>query len=125
MPVWPGTQDLIIQRYSMHQTHGNLGTRISHSMHVGTHVDAPVHVNENGCYIDEVPLETYYGSGVVVSIPKNDWETITAEELDNAEPQIEEGDIVIITPVGTSIGATTRNAISILQVSTKRRPTGS
>ena len=41
-------------------------------------------------------METYYGSGVVVSIPKNDWETITAEELDHAEPQIEEGDIVII-----------------------------
>lgn len=96
MPIWPGGPDIIIERYSFHQTHGNFGTRISHSMHAGTHTDAPAHVNENGCFMDEMPLSTYYGTGVVVSIPKGDWELITAADLDNAEPEIQENDFVII-----------------------------
>ena len=96
MPVWPGSPDLAIERIAMPQHNGQTTTMLKHSMHLGTHVDAPIHVNEKGCWMDEVPLETYYGTGVVVSIPKDDWELITAEELENADPKIEKGDIVII-----------------------------
>ena len=34
--------------------------------------------------------------GVVVSIPKEKWEVITAEDLEKATPEIREGDIVIV-----------------------------
>ena len=46
--------------------------------------------------MDEVPLSSYFGTGVVVSIPKEKWEVITAEDLENATPEIREGDIVIV-----------------------------
>lgn len=47
-------------------------------------------------FLEEVPLPNFFGTGVVVSIPKKKWEVITAEDLENARPQIREGDIVIV-----------------------------
>jgi kynurenine formamidase len=46
--------------------------------------------------MDEVSLAKYFGTGVVVSIPKDKWGVITAEDLENAAPEIREGDIVIV-----------------------------
>jgi len=46
--------------------------------------------------IDEIPLDSYYGTGVVVDIPKKKWEVITPNDLEKARPKIEKGDIVII-----------------------------
>ncbi len=46
--------------------------------------------------MDQMPLSGFFGRGVVVSIPKKKWEVITAEDLENARPKIQEGDIVII-----------------------------
>jgi kynurenine formamidase len=65
-------------------------------MHSTTHLDAPLHVIENMPDISEVPLETFFGTGVVVSIPKQKWEVITPDDLEAARPKIELGDIVII-----------------------------
>ena len=47
-------------------------------------------------YTADIPLENYYGTGVVVSIPKKKWGVITPEDLENARPKIEKDDIVIV-----------------------------
>jgi kynurenine formamidase len=47
-------------------------------------------------YTADLPLENYYGTGVVLSIPKPKWGVITPEDLENARPKIEKNDIVII-----------------------------
>src|SRR5260370_8696893 len=65
-------------------------------MHSTTHTDAPAHVIEGTPFMDEVPLESFFGTAVVVSIPKGKWEKIMPEDLERAEPKIEPGDIVII-----------------------------
>lgn len=65
-------------------------------MHSTTHIDAPAHVVEGTPFMDEMPLDGFFGTGVVVSIPKQKWEVITAEDLENARPKIREGDIVIV-----------------------------
>lgn len=65
-------------------------------MHCTTHTDAPAHVIEGMPYIDQVPLEKFFGTAVVVSIPKGKWEKITPEDLERAQPRIEPGDIVIV-----------------------------
>jgi len=41
-------------------------------------------------------LTQLFGTGVVVSIPKEKWGIITPEDLENVTPKIQEGDIVII-----------------------------
>jgi kynurenine formamidase len=95
-PLWPYFPDVRIERFHYHAKSGVLSQQITTFMHCTTHTDAPAHVIEGAPYIDEVPLASYFGTGVVVSIPKDRWELITAEDLEQARPAIREGDIVIV-----------------------------
>jgi len=95
-PLWPYFPDVKIERFHYHAKSGVLSQQITTFMHCTTHTDAPAHVIEGTRFIDEVPLSSYFGTGVVVSIPKEKWEVITAEDLENATPEIREGDIVIV-----------------------------
>jgi kynurenine formamidase len=95
-PLWPYFPDIKIERFHYHAKSGVLTQQLTTYMHVTTHSDAPAHVIEGTRYIDEVPLSSWFGTGVVVSIPKDKWEVITPEDLENARPEIRPGDIVII-----------------------------
>jgi kynurenine formamidase len=95
-PLWPYFPDVKIERFHYHAKSGVLSQQITTFMHCTTHTDAPAHVIEGTRFIDEVPLESYFGTGVVVSIPKDKWGVITAEDLENARPEIRPGDIVIV-----------------------------
>ena len=75
---------------------GVLTQRITTVMHSGTHIDAPGHVVEGTPFMDEVPLPHFFGTGVVVSIPKQRWGVISADDLEKATPKIQPGDIVIV-----------------------------
>lgn len=71
-------------------------TLIAFYSHTGTHFDAPIHCKKEGWSVDQVPLDRLWGDGVVVGIPKGELEEITPEDLEKAEPEIQEGDIVLI-----------------------------
>lgn len=96
VPLWPYFEDVKFERMHYHSKSRVYTTKITTVMHVATHIDAPVHVEEGFPSIDEIPLEWFIGEGVVVSIPKGKWEFITVEELEKADPPIEPGDMVII-----------------------------
>ncbi len=95
-PNWPYFDDVKIERVHYHAKSGVLTQKITTVMHNTTHIDAPAHVVEGAPFMDQMPLSGFFGRGVVVSIPKKKWEVITAEDLENARPKIQEGDIVII-----------------------------
>lgn len=95
-PLWPYFPDVKIERFHYHAKSGVLSQQLTTFMHCTTHTDAPAHVIEGTEFMDEVSLHKYFGTGVVVSIPKAKWEVITAEDLENATPEIREGDIVIV-----------------------------
>ncbi len=95
-PLWPYFPDVKIERFHYHAKSGVLSQQITTFMHCTTHADSPAHVIEGAPYTDEIPLDSYYGTGVVVDIPKGKWEVITPKDLENARPKIEKGDIVII-----------------------------
>jgi kynurenine formamidase len=95
-PLWPYFPDVKIERFHYHAKSGVLSQQITTFMHCTTHTDAPAHVIEGTPYIDELALASYFGTGVVVSIPKQKWEVISAEDLENASPEIRAGDIVIV-----------------------------
>ncbi len=95
-PLWPYFPDVKIERFHYHAKSGVLSQQITTFMHCTTHADSPAHVIEGAPYTDEIPLESYYGTAVVVDIPKGKWEVITPGDLERAEPRIEPGDIVII-----------------------------
>lgn len=66
-------------------------------LHPGTHVDAPLYAIPGGNSADKIPLENFYGTGVVVDMRhKKKWDTITAEDFNRATPAIQEGDFVVV-----------------------------
>lgn len=96
-PNWPYFRDVRIERMHYMAKSGVLSQTITTTMHVTTHIDAPAHVVQGTPFIDEVPLPHFFGSGIVVSIPKKKWEQITGDDLEKAcGKAIRKGDVLII-----------------------------
>jgi len=65
--------------------------------HKGTHCDTQTHHVEGGVTCDKMPLSSFYGTGVIVDFRyMKKWDVVTAKDLENANPKIEEGDIVLM-----------------------------
>src|SRR5262249_54942280 len=96
-PNWPYFEDVKIERIHYHAKSGVLSQRITTSMHTTTHIDAPAHVVQATPFIDEGPLPHVFGSGIVVSIPKKKWESITYDDLEKAAgAAVRPRDVVIV-----------------------------
>ena len=67
LPVWPGDPRVTIVPLS-HLERGDACTvsRVSLSVHSGTHVDAPAHFIKDGATVDSLDLETLIGPALVV-----------------------------------------------------------
>lgn len=96
MPEWPSSPNVNVSVNKFHAKDGVYEIKWEGIMHRCTHMDAPIHVTENTPGITDYPLWRLCGTGVVVSIPKGKWGLITPEDLENARPKIQEGDIVVI-----------------------------
>ena len=96
MPEWPSSPGVNVSIKKFHAKDGVYQAEFEGIMHRGTHMDAPLHVTENTPTLTGYPLPTFFGTGVAVSIPKGKWEVITAEDLENARPEIQPGDIVMV-----------------------------
>jgi len=99
-PNWPYFEDVKIERIHYHAKSGVLSQRITTSMHNTTHIDAPAHVIQGTAFIDEVPLPHFFGSGIVVSIPKKKWEPITYDDLEKAAGSVVRPRDVVIVNTG-------------------------
>ena len=93
---WPTMNDVEIKRVAFHERDQKTTSVITTKMHASTHTDAPYHALNDGKTIDQMPLDSFYGTGVVISIPTKKWEVITPKHLEGAKPKIQKGDIVII-----------------------------
>lgn len=76
--------------------HGQTTHSIEASLHAGTHVDAPCMYFPEKESVDQIPLERLYGPGVVLDVRREEWGIITSEDLENATPEVREGDIVVL-----------------------------
>ena len=90
IPRWPYfDKPDIVGAHSMAKG-GVLTQRITCTMHTGTHCDAPRHVMEyefdgrRARYSDEMPIDAYTGTAVVLKIDVEPWELITDKHLDAA-----------------------------------------
>ena len=96
-PNWPYFRDVRIERMHYMAKSGVLSQTLTTTMHVTTHIDAPAHVVQSTPFIDEVPLPHFFGSGIVVSIPKKKWEQITGDDLEKAcGNAIRKNDVLIL-----------------------------
>ena len=100
VPVWPGDAEVQIVRGVNHAHEGVMSQKIVTNMHVATHVNAPIHLIQRGAYVGDVPVDRFFGSGVIISVPKARWELVTAGDIEKAAPAVEKGenDVIVHAP---------------------------
>ncbi len=97
MPKIPVLPDVHVQRcLSLEKGHPLNVTEISLPCHAGTHVDAPVHIIDNGKSIEEIPLEDFVGPGAVIPVKKRGGEEVTAQDLEDSGVPVSRGDILML-----------------------------
>ncbi len=71
MPVWPGDPPVILERTAAIADGANANvSRLSCSVHTGTHVDAPLHFLEGERAVDALSLKVLIGRAYVVDLPE-------------------------------------------------------
>lgn len=66
MPVYPGTESPEIKVAASYEQAGYKESRIQLLSHVGTHLDCPAHIYPDGLTVASMPIDQFYGSGVVI-----------------------------------------------------------
>ncbi|QQR55212.1 cyclase family protein [Candidatus Peregrinibacteria bacterium] len=92
MPVYPGdSQPELIETADDYEGGKIIHYQLKTSMHVGTHMDAPLHMLPNGKRINEYDVDHFFGRGHLIDARGK------AIDLDLLEGQsISKGDIVLI-----------------------------
>jgi arylformamidase len=84
LPLWPGDSPFLLEQVEkVENGEGANVSRVSMSVHMGTHVDAPHHFLDNGKTVDKLPLNLLIGRAYVLSLPGV--ELITASILEKAD----------------------------------------
>ncbi|HOI64947.1 MAG TPA: cyclase family protein [Mesotoga sp.] len=66
--VYPGDDATSLKRSRNLSVDGFNNHRLHISMHSGTHIDGPMHMSNSSLYIDQMPLEKFVGSGVLLDV---------------------------------------------------------
>jgi len=69
MPVFPGAAPPLLEKVGDIATHGFAETMLQMLSHTGTHVDAPSHMLPRGKYLDDFPIEQFFGLALIIDYP--------------------------------------------------------
>lgn len=92
MPVYPGDPLSTLAQIATIEKDGFVDHEINSAMHVGTHMDAPWHMLENGKKLSAISVEKFFGRGVLIDAHGK--EKIGTELL--SQVNIQANDIVLI-----------------------------
>ena len=83
LPVWPGDPPIVLEQIESMDSgaHVNI-SRLSVSVHIGTHVDAPHHFLNNGRTVEQLPLDVLTGPCYVTQLPDG-VDAITSDALES------------------------------------------
>jgi kynurenine formamidase len=95
-PIFPGYEEIKLERITQHAKHGVMTHKITTIFHTSTHVNAPIHLIPQAPAVGDLALDNFFGTGVVLSIPKGKWELIEPKDLEKATPTVFADDIVLI-----------------------------
>ena len=96
-PGWPGS-DLAEVNKVVYQPHDMCTMeKVCAITHTGTHADSPLHFFEDAEAMDEVPVETWVGEGIVLDFGYKERKApITAKDLAEVGKHVKEGDIIAV-----------------------------
>lgn len=92
MPVYPGDPVPTLEQSAELKQHGFNDFHLATGMHVGTHMDGPLHMIPGGKKLCNFPINTFFGKGVIVD--GRGQKVIDASLLQHVHLQI--GDIVLV-----------------------------
>lgn len=92
MPVYPGDEKPVFSMSSVLEKDGHNNTRLTSTTHVGTHIDAPIHMLANGKTLAEYSADKYFGNGIILNAEGR--KEIDIDLL--ANKNIQPGDIVLV-----------------------------
>lgn len=68
LPVFPGDAPIQLEQVKDYNRDGYNNFQLCTEMHVGTHVDGPMHLTNSKTYISELPLDLFTGEGIVIDV---------------------------------------------------------
>lgn len=92
MPVYPGDPPARLTRIADIRKNGFTDHELTTGLHVGTHMDAPLHMVEGGSFLSDISMERCMGKGHLIDARGKDSVT---EELLNSVP-VQSGDILLL-----------------------------
>jgi kynurenine formamidase len=66
MPVFPGDPAMSLKQIATISKNGYTDHLLTTAMHVGTHMDAPLHMIEGGVYMSDISSEYFIGRGICI-----------------------------------------------------------
>jgi kynurenine formamidase len=87
MPVYPGDQPLRLLKVSERNRDGFDNFNLSVNMHMGTHIDGPMHLTQSNKFLNELPLEQFIGMGCILNAVGKDSIPLTSEYELLVQPQ--------------------------------------
>lgn len=95
--IYPGDPKPSINRGLTHEKDYCHVDLLKLGSHTGTHIDAPYHFLKNGQRIDEIPVQRFIGSGVLIDVSgKSERGLIDSADLESSASEIKNGDFVIL-----------------------------
>jgi arylformamidase len=88
-PIYPGDPKTSIKPAGVLDKDGYCDHYLSIGTHVGTHVDAPMHMIAGGKSLDQIPVDQFIGRGVYVDVTDGNFDSVKSAD-------IQEGDIVLL-----------------------------
>ena len=92
MPVYPGDKEVNLIKEKDYIENGYNSISIATEMHAGTHIDAPLHMQENKSYISDYPIERFIGNVALLDVRGEKIIDVKDEYYIN----IKENDIVLL-----------------------------
>jgi arylformamidase len=96
MPVFPGTEQPILEKANTLEKDGFQEAKITMYSHTGTHIDAPAHMLSNGPYLDNLDIEHFIGNATVLDFSNKAIKLISLDSLKPYKEKIKNVDFVII-----------------------------
>lgn len=92
MPVYPGDPKATLEQTAFIDNDTYNDHRLSTLMHVGTHMDAPLHMIDGGKTMDEISPEHFFGNGILIDVRGR--KAIDSTALKDVE--IDKGSIILL-----------------------------
>lgn len=94
MSLFPGTPLPVIKTIYTIAHDGFTEKQLTLTSHTGTHIDAPAHIIEGGITLNDLPIDSFIGKGICLSI--TDTDIITTAHITAIQEQLQHIDFLLI-----------------------------